>query len=74
MQTEISLLLRNRSDKCLHIFKSECTLLSNSNNRSVIVGQGPACLQQVRDGKRLIFFWHCFNFNGGLPGNETVKF
>ena len=44
MQTEISLLLRNRCDNGLHSCHSVCTLSSNCNDRLIIVGQGPAVL------------------------------
>ena len=74
VQTEISPLHRNRSDKGLHSSHSVCTLLQNRNNRPKIVGQGLAVLAAGTGWKLFDSGGYIFNFNNVRPRNETVNF
>ena len=56
MQTENSLLRRNRSEsEGLHSCRSVCTSLKNRNNRPITVGLGPAVLAAGTAWKLLDF-------------------
>ena len=56
VQTQNSLLLRNRCDKGIHSCHSVCTLLWNRNKRPIIIGQRPTVVAAGTELKLFDFF------------------